>query len=297
MAESLTSVHAPTKELFIRVTKGQNQGQVFRIRRPEVFIGRSPQNHIQINDEKISRKHVRLDFNGDRVLITDVSEENFIKINGEVLKKSELSHQSRVEIGSHELQFLLKDKKTQAEAVKKNKIPFIVAALGLVALLFYFLSGPAQKIDLVLNQIETLKSMEESLSKETALLDQLKEKQKESSFSQKSLLDSKKFFLQGRRNYYKGDFLNAIERFRSVLALNPEDSKARNFLMKAEKKFEEQIDYKLAEGFAYREQGKYSFCISSMKQVVHLLQDPKDSRYAEAKTILDQCYISSRGHL
>lgn len=69
--------------ITLRVLHGADRGKVFdRIPTP-VTIGREEGNSIQLNDERISRYHLKLQDDNDRIVATDLESTNGTKVNGE----------------------------------------------------------------------------------------------------------------------------------------------------------------------------------------------------------------------
>jgi len=68
--------------ITLRVLHGADRGKVFdRIPTP-VTIGREEGNSIQLNDERISRYHLKLQDDNDRIVATDLESTNGTKVNG-----------------------------------------------------------------------------------------------------------------------------------------------------------------------------------------------------------------------
>ena len=69
--------------ITLRVLHGADRGRVFdRVPTP-VTIGREEGNTIRLNDDRISRYHLKLQEDHDRVVATDLESTNGTKINGE----------------------------------------------------------------------------------------------------------------------------------------------------------------------------------------------------------------------
>jgi len=69
--------------ITLRVLHGADRGRVFdRVPTP-VTIGREEGNTIQLNDERISRYHLKLQDDKDRIVATDLESTNGTKVNGE----------------------------------------------------------------------------------------------------------------------------------------------------------------------------------------------------------------------
>ena len=69
--------------ITIRVLDGADRGRVFQNLAPPITIGREEGNTIQLNDERVSRYHVKIQEDHDRLVITDLESTNGTKINGE----------------------------------------------------------------------------------------------------------------------------------------------------------------------------------------------------------------------
>ena len=61
------------------------EGQSFEIDSDTVFIGRSTENDIQINDTSVSRQHLKIVKTGERYFITDLHSKNGSFVDGELL--------------------------------------------------------------------------------------------------------------------------------------------------------------------------------------------------------------------
>ena len=69
--------------ITLRVLHGADRGKVYdRIPTP-VTIGREEGNSIQLNDERISRYHLKLQDDNDKIVATDLESTNGTKVNGE----------------------------------------------------------------------------------------------------------------------------------------------------------------------------------------------------------------------
>ncbi len=67
----------------LRVLHGADRGRVFERLPTPVTIGREEGNTIQLNDERISRYHLKLQEDNDKVVLTDLESTNGTKVNGE----------------------------------------------------------------------------------------------------------------------------------------------------------------------------------------------------------------------
>lgn len=69
--------------ITLRVLHGADRGRVFDSLPTPVTIGREEGNSIQLNDDRISRFHLKLQADNDRIVATDLESTNGTRINGE----------------------------------------------------------------------------------------------------------------------------------------------------------------------------------------------------------------------
>jgi len=69
--------------ITLRVLHGADRGRVFERVPTPVTIGREEGNSIQLNDERISRYHLKLQVDNDKIVATDLESTNGTKVNGE----------------------------------------------------------------------------------------------------------------------------------------------------------------------------------------------------------------------
>jgi hypothetical protein len=73
----------PMANITLRVLHGADRGRVFANVPTPVTIGREEGNTIQLNDERISRYHLKLQDDKDKIVLTDLESTNGTKVNGE----------------------------------------------------------------------------------------------------------------------------------------------------------------------------------------------------------------------
>jgi len=69
--------------ITLRVLHGADRGRVFSEVPTPITIGREEGNTIQLNDERISRYHLKLQHDKDKLVLTDLESTNGTKVNGE----------------------------------------------------------------------------------------------------------------------------------------------------------------------------------------------------------------------
>ena len=102
-----SSVHEvrPMTGITIRVLDGADRGRVFQNLNPPITIGREEGNTIQLNDERVSRYHVKIQEDHNRLVITDLESTNGTKVNGEDVQLRILRFGDMIQLGRSVLLF------------------------------------------------------------------------------------------------------------------------------------------------------------------------------------------------
>lgn len=66
----------------LKVLHGADRGRVFEDLDPPLTVGREEGNDIQLNDERVSRCHFKIQRDNDRLVLTDLDSTNGTKVNG-----------------------------------------------------------------------------------------------------------------------------------------------------------------------------------------------------------------------
>jgi pSer/pThr/pTyr-binding forkhead associated (FHA) protein len=70
----------------LRVLDGADRGQAFEEVATPLTIGREEGNPVQLNDERISRFHLKIQEDAGRLVLTDLQSTNGTKVNGETVQ-------------------------------------------------------------------------------------------------------------------------------------------------------------------------------------------------------------------
>ena len=92
-------------EITLRVLDGADCGRVYEQLPTPVTIGREEGNTIQVNDERVSRFHVKIQADQDKIVITDLESTNGTRINGEDIQLRILRYGDTIMIGRTVLLF------------------------------------------------------------------------------------------------------------------------------------------------------------------------------------------------
>lgn len=87
------------QSITLRVISGADRGKIFRDLATPVTIGREEGNAIQLNDERISRFHVKIQEDDGRLVVTDLDSTNGTRINGNVCNLKILRYGDTISVG------------------------------------------------------------------------------------------------------------------------------------------------------------------------------------------------------
>ncbi len=91
--------------ITLQVLDGADRGRLFTHLRPPVTIGREEGNDVQLNDERVSRFHIKIQEDNERLVLTDLQSTNGTKVNGEDIKLRILRYGDIITIGRSLLRF------------------------------------------------------------------------------------------------------------------------------------------------------------------------------------------------
>jgi pSer/pThr/pTyr-binding forkhead associated (FHA) protein len=91
--------------ITLRVLEGSDRGRLFEELPSPVTIGREEGNSIQLNDERVSRFHVKIQEDQSELVLTDLESTNGTKVNGEETHLRILRHGDTITLGRSTLLF------------------------------------------------------------------------------------------------------------------------------------------------------------------------------------------------
>lgn len=85
--------------ITLRVLDGTDRGRVFADLSTPVTIGREEGNTVQLNDERISRFHLKIQEDMNKLVLTDLDSTNGTKVNGEDVQLRILRYGDLITVG------------------------------------------------------------------------------------------------------------------------------------------------------------------------------------------------------
>ena len=95
----------PKMTITLRVLDGADRGRIFSDLAPPITIGREEGNAVQLNDERVSRFHIKIQDDHDRLVLTDLESTNGTKVNGEDIQLRILRYGDMITVGRSVLLF------------------------------------------------------------------------------------------------------------------------------------------------------------------------------------------------
>ena len=88
------------KRAFLQVQNGELIGQSCAIRAASLVVGRADDCDLNLNGyQRVSRRHARLDFDGQSLFISDEGSTNGVLLNGVKVMRAALKNGDRLELG------------------------------------------------------------------------------------------------------------------------------------------------------------------------------------------------------
>ena len=103
-------------KITLRVIDGSDRGTTYDQIEPPITIGREEGNSIQLNDERVSRFHVKIQKDHDDVVLTDLQSTNGTKVNGEETQLRILRFGDMISLGRTTLLYGSRDEINQRMA-------------------------------------------------------------------------------------------------------------------------------------------------------------------------------------
>lgn len=84
---------------YLIVLAGSHVGEMFKINRGEVVIGRGRRADVRLIDEGVSRLHAKIRVDGDRLFVDDLGSRNGTYVNGNQIKQQVLADGDKIQVG------------------------------------------------------------------------------------------------------------------------------------------------------------------------------------------------------
>lgn len=93
-------VLARSLKYTVTISQGEGTGKVYSFEKPVVTIGRGPENEMVFaNDPKMSRSHAEFKVQSGQLYVRNVSQKNFILVDGEKVDEKLITNTAKVQVG------------------------------------------------------------------------------------------------------------------------------------------------------------------------------------------------------
>lgn len=118
--------------LTFQVLEGMERGRIISDLEPPLTIGREEDNGIQLNDERVSRFHAKIQEDSGRIILTDLESTNGSRVNGHPVQMHVLRIGDQVSIGrclllygsADEIEAHVKQRRKELKEESSGKIPY-----------------------------------------------------------------------------------------------------------------------------------------------------------------------------
>lgn len=307
----------------ISVRSGPDAGAVYQLLPPRVAIGRDPSsNNVVVNDPKVSRNAAIIEFSPQDISILDVSGRGNLSVNGQIGERLSIKGGDLIRLGNSELAFVVealvipdpqmpalispqhnggmggaanpglsarRSSSSKSKGKAGNRGPFyLIVGLVLGGLIYIGMSDTAaKKLD---KGLRTTSEIEKEISETDArVADAAKKRSFRTEEEKTRFEEAQKHYLEGFRDYQKGNYSRAMRSFETARAIDPEHALARRYYRQAEKQRDETVTQLLLEGRRYREKNMYSRCSAAIEKALVLMVNKDDLKYKQADTMKKEC--------
>jgi pSer/pThr/pTyr-binding forkhead associated (FHA) protein len=117
-------------QITLQVLDGADRGRVFGELVTPVTIGREEGNTIQLNDERVSRFHLKIQEDQEKVVLTDLESTNGTKVNGEEIQLRILRYGDVITLGKSVLLFGSREQIAERLARLRGAEPLSAGTIG-----------------------------------------------------------------------------------------------------------------------------------------------------------------------
>lgn len=115
--------------ITLRVLDGADRGRIFDELSPPITIGREEGNAIQLNDDRVSRFHVKIQEDNDQLVLTDLESTNGTRVNGEDINIRILKFGDLITVGRSVLVFGSRDEIADRLQTLRDSNPEVIDQL------------------------------------------------------------------------------------------------------------------------------------------------------------------------
>lgn len=286
-------------------------------------------NNVVINDPRVSRNAAVIDFSPEDISIVDVSGRSKLALNGVPGERFSIKGGDIIRLGDTELNFIVEALQLPAvrnpaalaspsdhlalvghanpnfnrqpagpkpspvssprAAKSGGRGPFyIIVGLIFAGMIYIGTSEPSSK---KLNRgLRTTSDIEKEITETDARVAEVAKQRSFRTEEEKTRFEeAQKHYIEGFRDYQKGNYIRAMRSFETARAIDPEHVLSRRYYRQAEKQRDEAITQLLLEGRRYREKNMFSRCSSAIEKALIMLPNRDDLKFKQAEAMKKEC--------
>ena len=304
--------YQPTLESTLTVMSGAGRGTVYRVVSSKVTLGRGAENDIVINDDpKCSRNHAEIVFGVQGFEIRDLTDRNVILVDGQECKTAPLRDRSTFTLGNTQFKLSIKQSnnlpalhqagapmihgghspsgmpRQNSRSAKGSSPMKLIVGVVAIAVMYLVFSGDPNKNDS--SKTDLLADQEFKAAESVKKIADERHRPKSVSPNDVGYNQAQQAFVEGFRDYRKGQFERALSSFQACLSLYPSHTLCTRYMRLTQRRFDELIQYHVVLGSKYRDQNQFGACASSFRNVMVMVKDQGNKRYQEAKANYEAC--------
>ena len=280
---------------------GGKKGEVYYIKSKRVLLGRSRDADIMVYDSQSSREHAELSRVGSDYILTDMSSNNGIFVNGKKINQVSLKNKDRIIIGKTiykyevidvegndliEKEQVKKEENVINEEKGKKKVFFLLALLAGVAFLTLKDGEKNKKV-----------SPKKVINISSRPVQKQKQKQKQKLSKQDEELEYRlnTVIQRGIRELREKNYYRAIWEFNLALIVDSKSPRAIAYRQKAKGLLDKEIESYFDQAARDFSSFHYDKAIKNYCQIIKIMEDSKeDERYKSAKENLEKLVTKFR---
>lgn len=99
----------PNKKYALLIVSGKEAGKVLDVDKTVVTVGRSGCD-LLVDDPELSRRHARVEFKGDDVILKDLGSTNGTYVDDEPISEVHIENRAKFRVGSHEIALVITER-------------------------------------------------------------------------------------------------------------------------------------------------------------------------------------------
>ncbi len=276
----------------LTVLSGNDRGTVYELVSGRITIGRGSENTIVIRDDpKVSRQHAQITVGANGAQIANKSDHNKLFVNNQPVESCRLAPGMIVQVGDTKFMFQSAGASslvqpvdmTAAKHAAAKRGPFVSRPQKGNRLIFYTVVGAViLLVAWMMNQSSkgaksgtpgTMGSFQSTIKTDQQIVNSIEAHKARAGMNTPQYQEAQRQFLEGFREYEKGQYSRAIESFQACVTLFPRHPECGFYLSLAQNRFQELIQYELNLGSQYKRQQQYSACAAAYRNVMFMVQD------------------------